>query len=256
MAASPVLRIFPPDHYVEIDGGTLYLGRDCHLVTFIPALVNKVVSNRHCVIRREGESWALEDLNSRNGTWMRGARIFGKVLLRGGDVFTLGKEGPNCECFAGFGGLGPQETAAEVETDALTVGVTEELSDVAADRDGTQERPYRVGKTPEVRLRHLRTGQVHSATGYTVILGRDPKGAQIVIRSPEDRHVSARHAQVQFRVDGTAVVKDLESRNGTWVNDMRVTEDTMLHANDRLVLGAAGTTLEVLAVGPPATSGT
>lgn len=246
---NPVLKISPPGHFVEIDGDSLFLGRDCHLVNFIGALLNKVVSNRHCVIRRDGERWMLEDLGSTNGTWIRGTRLFGKVLLHTGDGFSLGKQGPSCECITGFGGTGPDATMAEDEhTGSATIAVSEARAKTIRvdDRDGTMNRPYKVGKTPEIRLRHQRTGQEYKASGYTIVLGRDPGGAQIVIRSDEEKHISGRHAEIQFRTDGVAVVRDLGSRNGTWVNDRPVKGEMPLRLNDRLVLGAAGTTLLVL----------
>jgi pSer/pThr/pTyr-binding forkhead associated (FHA) protein len=250
MPFHPLLRISPPGHFVEIDGDALFLGRDCHLAGFIAALLNKVVSNRHCVVRREGERWLLEDLGSTNGTWMRGTRLFGKVLLHTGDAFSLGKQGPTCECVSGFGGTGPDATVAEDERGAapLVGGTAMGETLIVDDRDGTMDRPYRVGKTPEVRLRHLRTGQEYLARGYTVVLGRDPDGAQIVIRSDDERYVSGQHAEIQFRIDGVAVVRDLGSSNGTWVNDRKVKGELPLRPDDRLMLGASGTTLQVLAL--------
>ena len=91
MDQPPRLKISPPGLYVEVDGDALFLGRDCHLAALIPALLNKVVSNRHCVVRREGTRWFLEDLGSTNGTWIRSQRLGGKTLLHTGDEFRLGK---------------------------------------------------------------------------------------------------------------------------------------------------------------------
>ena len=250
MPEFPVIKISPPGHFVEIDGESLFLGRDCHLTSFIAALLNKVVSNRHCVIRREGERWMLEDLGSTNGTWTRGTRLFGKVLLHTGDVFSLGKQGPSCECYSGFGGTGPDATVAEDERTARTLLIDDasRAPTIVDDRDGTMAKPYRVGKTPEIVLIHERTKQEFRASGYTIVLGRDPAGAQVLIRTDEEKHVSGRHAEIQFRTDGVAVVRDLGSRNGTWVNDRPVKDELPLRKGDRLVLGLADTTLLVTAL--------
>jgi pSer/pThr/pTyr-binding forkhead associated (FHA) protein len=248
MADLAVLRIFPPGHYVEIEGDSLYLGRDCHLVSFIAALLNKVVSNRHCAIKRESDGrWMLEDLGSTNGTWMRGTRVFGKVLLHTGDIFALGKNGPRCECVSGFGGTGPDATIAEDERHELTV-TADPSEAVTILADGTMARPFRTGPTPEIALRHQRTGTEYRASGYTIVLGRDPGAAHILIRSDEEKHVSGRHAEVQFRIDGVAAVRDLDSRNGTWVNDRPVKDELPLKLGDKLTLGAAATTLVVTAL--------
>lgn len=253
MPAFPILKISPPGHFVEIDGDTLFLGRDCHLATFIAALLNKVVSNRHCVVRREGDRWMLEDLGSTNGTWIRGTRLFGRVLLHTGDTFSLGKGGPSCECASGFGGTGPDATVAEDGHShghghaERTMLVDQPKSRAAArdEPDGTMNRPFKVGKTPEIGFLHQGSGKTYQAKGYTIVLGRDPGGAQIVFRGDDEKHVSGRHAEIQFRTDGVAVIRDLGSSNGTWLNDRPVKSELPIKRGDRLVLGAAGTTLIV-----------
>jgi len=248
----PVLKIGPPVYYVEIDGDALYLGRDCHLAAFIPALLNKTVSNRHCAIHRDGaDRWMLEDLGSTNGTWIRGTRLFGRVLVHTGDVFTLGKQGPVCECWTGFGGTGPNATLPEDERARAAEKPTMRGSGptIVAGRDGSAEKPYRVGKTPEIVLRHQHTGQEYRASGYTIVLGRDPGAAQVLIRTEEEKHVSGRHFEIQFRSDVSVVGRDLGSRNGSWVNDRPVKGDVAIKSGDRIVLGAEGTTLRVMHLG-------
>ncbi len=250
MAENPILRIGPPVHHVEIDGDALYLGRDCHLAAFIGPLLNKTVSNRHCVVRQEADGrWMLEDLGSSNGTWMRNTRLFGKMLLHTGDVFTLGRQGAICECWSGFGGTGPDATVAEEErraTHAPPSPAEDRAPTVVAGRDGSAEKPYRVGKMPEIVLRHQRTGQEYRAAGYTIVLGRDPDAAQVLIRADDERHVSGRHFEIQFRSDGSVIGRDLGSRNGSWVNDRPVKGDVPVRSGDRIVLGAEETTLRVV----------
>jgi hypothetical protein len=56
-------------------------------------------------------------------------------------------------------------------------------------------------------------------TGATdeLTVGRHP-ACDVVLSDPS---VSRRHARLRFR-DGTWMLQDLDSRNGTWVNDVRV----------------------------------
>jgi len=261
MSDLPVIRIFPPGTFVELDGDALYLGRDCHLAAMIPCLLNKVVSNRHCAIHREGaDRWMLEDLGSTNGTWIHGSRLAGRTLLHTGDEFTLGTRMPKVVCWSGFGGTGPERTIPE---DTLLMAEAATIIDgpappraqgptptgVAVDqRDGSAEKPFKVGRTPSVRLVHQRTGEAMAATGYTIVIGRDPAAAQIVIRSEEEKHVSGRHTEIQFRSDGSVVVRDLGSKNGTWLNDRPLKDDAPLRIGDRLLLGNAPTVLVVAAL--------
>ena len=276
MSQPPTIKIYPPGHYVELDGDALFLGRDCNLAALIPCLMNKVVSNRHCVIRREGPTrWMLEDLGSTNGTWMHGKRLAGKILLHTSDEFTLGSKGPLVECVIGFGGTGPDRTMPENEMpadhstaktivqsqrEAKTELLRPDAAPAAADAaaaprsaaprlsDGSALHPFRVGKDPTVKLVHQGTGETFTASGYTVTIGRDSAAAQIVIRAEEEKHVSGRHAKIQFRADGTVVVRDLESRNGTWLNDKRLKGEMPLKVGDRLLLGNAPTVLTVAAL--------
>ena len=63
------------------------------------------VSSRHAAIVRRTEGFVLQDLGSRNGTFVNGQRVTGDTLLREGDVI-------------GFGAKGPALEFAVIETDA------------------------------------------------------------------------------------------------------------------------------------------
>ena len=65
----------------------LVLGRDprCGCPLDDPA-----VSTLHAVIDRTGDGWFIEDLQSLNGTWVRGERIQKRATITPGDVVRLG----------------------------------------------------------------------------------------------------------------------------------------------------------------------
>jgi pSer/pThr/pTyr-binding forkhead associated (FHA) protein len=66
------------------------------------------------------------------------------------------------------------------------------------------------------------------------VLGRDAREASICVSDPA---VSGRHARIELaREDGDYVLTDLGSRNGTFVNGMRV-DIVALGAGDRIVAG-------------------
>jgi FHA domain/Domain of unknown function (DUF1707) len=69
------------------EGAELVLGRDpdCDCV-----LADTTVSRRHARIRRDGETWLLEDLGSLNGTRLNGWRVTEPVELRPGDRVSFG----------------------------------------------------------------------------------------------------------------------------------------------------------------------
>lgn len=69
--------------------------------------------------------------------------------------------------------------------------------------------------------------------GDFLSVGRE-SGNQLVL---DDDYISSRHARIELR-DGRFVIKDLRSRNGTFVNGARVTE-SWLSEGDRVRLGRA-----------------
>jgi S1-C subfamily serine protease len=55
------------------------------------------VSSRHAAIMRKPEGFVLQDLGSKNGTYVNGARIDGDHVLADGDVIGFGAKGPALE---------------------------------------------------------------------------------------------------------------------------------------------------------------
>jgi FHA domain len=49
------------------------------------------VSRVHAVFERFGDAWCVRDLDSRNGTFVNGARIIGERALHSGDEIVLGR---------------------------------------------------------------------------------------------------------------------------------------------------------------------
>jgi pSer/pThr/pTyr-binding forkhead associated (FHA) protein len=69
--------------------GDCLLGRnpDCLIV-----LTSERVSREHAVVRRIHTGLEIEDLGSRNGTWVNGARIVRPAVLEPGDEVQLGED--------------------------------------------------------------------------------------------------------------------------------------------------------------------
>jgi hypothetical protein len=74
-------------------------------------------------------------------------------------------------------------------------------------------------------------GQVHPLRGGAVTLGRHPDN-QIVIN---DSQVSRYHARLTWQ-GSTYSVEDLGSANGTWVNNRRISQPTVLRPGDTVSL--------------------
>jgi len=79
------------------------------------------VSSRHAAIVRKTEGFVLQDLGSRNGTFVNGQRVTGDTLLRDGDVIGFGANGPALE-FAVI------ETEVDLPATAAAEGLAERAS--------------------------------------------------------------------------------------------------------------------------------
>lgn len=74
----------PFDH--EIDGESLFIGRSTHCDITI---ADRFLSRRHARLFNSGEEWRIEDLGSRNGTFINGRQIDRPTAIKVGDVIAL-----------------------------------------------------------------------------------------------------------------------------------------------------------------------
>ena len=90
--ASPLLtaRLLWDNRLIPLSAGDNVLGREDDLGVRLDA---PSVSRRHACIRiAAGEPATIEDLDSKNGTWLAGRRLAGgRETLRHGDLLRVGK---------------------------------------------------------------------------------------------------------------------------------------------------------------------
>ena len=70
--------------------------------------------------------------------------------------------------------------------------------------------------------------------GWAAVIGRGGEGVEIRI---PDTAISRRHAEVSFR-DGQWFIRDLDSSNGTFINELRIQHVIPLAHNDQIRCGA------------------
>jgi DNA-binding winged helix-turn-helix (wHTH) protein len=85
---------------VALAEGENLIGRD--EAAAVP-IDDDTVSRHHARIVIEGGRAALEDLGSKNGTWLGGSRIASSVALRDGDEIRVGPATLRLRCFAAGG---------------------------------------------------------------------------------------------------------------------------------------------------------
>jgi pSer/pThr/pTyr-binding forkhead associated (FHA) protein len=83
-AGGPVIAL--PAQQIPLDIDCFVIGResDCHL-----AIPSWSVSRRHAQLRLQDGKWSIEDLRTRNGTWVNGQQIHGLAPLRHNDEIRV-----------------------------------------------------------------------------------------------------------------------------------------------------------------------
>jgi pSer/pThr/pTyr-binding forkhead associated (FHA) protein len=85
-----VMRSGPtPGETFPLDGDQLVIGRDSsNSITINDA----EISRKHSRLTFQGGKYVIEDLGSTNGTFVNGQRLAGPVVLKPGDVVSLGEQ--------------------------------------------------------------------------------------------------------------------------------------------------------------------
>ena len=87
--------------------------------------------------------------------------------------------------------------------------------------------------SPQVRIKNgPNKGHVHKISGQTITLGRDVESTIQIL----DKGASRNHAEI-FMIGEMCFIRDLSSRNGTYVNEERV-EEELLREGDRVQVGS------------------
>jgi len=270
------LRDLKSDETHEFETSTVRIGRDPASELPISGEAAKVVSSAHLRLAHDGAAWWVEDLGSRNGTYLGARRLAAgsREKLAAGAVIGLGETGPRLkvEAVAGQameatllespgGGATMAEQPRMARPSAATVRM-EGLDDAAppaaappppprapqrpagAPRAQGPAAPPPPPQTLRIVFREARTGESYEGTGGRLRIGR---GQECEVRpvAAGDTAVSRVHAEVVLKPDGSVVARDARSRNGTFVNGKQLSAEHPLKQGDRILLGDGGPELIV-----------
>jgi pSer/pThr/pTyr-binding forkhead associated (FHA) protein len=167
------------------------------------------VSHRHASLRGQGSDFALVDEGSTNGTYVGAVRIAPRTsrLVRSGDTVRVGR------------------VALEIRIDQspVTRDVAAATRDLALALVSQAMAAMGTDRTPKVRVVEGRD------QGAVLALARE-EHPYVVGRAPhcelalEDPDTSREHISVVAR-GGAVFVRDKAAKNGTFVGEMRLTED-------------------------------
>ncbi len=212
----------PEETAVPLEGGEIDLGRGEGNKVI---LTGEGVSRHHAKILREGEPFFLIDLGSENGTLLNGFSIKAneRNLLRNNDLITIAKYHIRFWETDERVQKAIEEEEEITDTDVLEVKLLKKVLD-SIDQERVPSLEVLNGSAEGKRV--FLTDDTEE-----FVIGRDPN-----CDFPVNEYVISRqHAKI-VKQWGGLTLRDLESKNGTFVNNKRVIEEH-LHDGDRVALG-------------------
>jgi len=219
----------PGQPVTEARQSPVRIGREAGSTIPFSGEAAKVVSTRHAELRFDGGAWVVVDLGSRNGTYLNGRRLGAAApsALTVGDTIRLGESGPE-----------------------LRVAALAELPEATlAEHPAMEAKPAEV-RAYGVTLLAAATGKRYEARGTRIRLGRGSEcEVQPVEAGQGETIVSRVHAELTVGPSGGLVLRDAESKNGTYLNGERITRAMPVRLGDKIMLGQGGPVLLVEGMG-------
>jgi pSer/pThr/pTyr-binding forkhead associated (FHA) protein len=198
----------------------LWIGsKSCHV-----ELAEAELSLRHCSISVRGENLVVRDADSHMGTYLDGQPVNEQVIEDGVHLLRVGSALVSIEP--------TNETGVIVEPIALDAPSV--LDDLAlakrSQSSGRATEPGIVARVVLICVEGPLAGQEFEIPDSGLVVGREGH-----VRVP-DEYLSRRHFEVGRELDGAIRVRDLGSRNGTFLNTLPA-RNTKVHLGDEIRAG-------------------
>jgi pSer/pThr/pTyr-binding forkhead associated (FHA) protein len=196
----------------------LWIGRKgCHV-----ELAEAELSIRHCSISVRGDKLVVRDADSHMGTFLDGQPIDEAVIEDGVHLLRVGSALVSIEPTA--------ERGVTVEPMAVpTTGAIDEAV-LARIRSARTTEPAAAARVVLICVEGPLAGQEFEIPQGGLVVGREGH-----VRVP-DEFLSRRHFEVAREEDGAVRVRDLGSRNGTFLNTLPA-RNTKVHTGDEIRAG-------------------
>lgn len=191
------------------------IGRDPSLV--FQVLEDPMVSRKHAIFRKTEEGYIVENLSVVNPTELNHQELEEPTLLREGDLVQIGNSNFR------FSLEDPRKNSTPLPEEEVgeNISFTEDFS----------------SRWMIKVIGGLNSGaEFNMAPGRTYIIGKDPEKCDIVF---QDLSVSKSHARVGLSTNQEVTIEDLDSKNGVFVNGLKITEPTKLQPQDTVTIGTS-----------------
>src|SRR5262245_59868392 len=190
------------------------------------------VSGYHAQIEKENDNYYLIDRGSINGTYLNGQRLVAgeKKLLSDSDLIKIQTFDLYFSTGLGVSGI---DSGATVQVARQMV-----MEVLGSWQSSTAEKP-RV-----ILMGGPDNGKQFELTEGTLLIAGRTSGVDIVIEHPS---VSRRHAELSLSWSG-AFIKDLNSANGTFINDERISGSRRLRDRDEIRFGQQSSSAPVILI--------
>lgn len=228
----------------EFNQAIIKVGRDrerCQLV--FDQTVWPMVSRLHAEFRLADGRCFLTDLNSTQGTFVNAQQITVETPVEIGALIQFGLNGPRIRIELIDTRSLPQKEREPVHaapippTPAPAVADTRPRQDISVPLPAQQTSAVLPILTVEGGAT-TEPGRQFPVNEGSTILGRD--AAADVSVNAAAAVVSRRHAEIRRASDGTFLLVDLKSFNGTWLNGRQINQPTLLRDGDRIQLSLNG----------------
>jgi pSer/pThr/pTyr-binding forkhead associated (FHA) protein/S1-C subfamily serine protease len=231
------LQLLTSGTILDVRDAVATLGRDPGATVTFSGDDARVVSTRHAELRHQDGGWVLVDLESRNGSYLNGRRVQGQSPVAAGDEIRLGETGPRLVVVATNDVVGATLAEQPAYDPLKSSGKT-----APQPPRPPEARPY------GITLIATATGKRFEAKGTRIRLGR---GKECEIRPVEGAEgvVSRVHAELTVGPSGGLSLRDVGSKNGTFLNGDRIQDPMPVRLGDRITLGPGGPVLVVEGIG-------
>ncbi len=196
----------------------LWIGRQgCHV-----ELAEADLSIRHCSISVRGEKLIVRDADSHMGTFLDGQPIEEAVIEDGVHLLRAGTALVSIEP--------TEQTGLPVEPISMEGTGAIDAALAARSRALRTTQPAAISRVVLICVEGALAGQEFEIPQGGLVVGREGH-----VRVP-DEFLSRRHFEVARDEDGVVRVRDLGSRNGTFLNTLPA-RNTKIHAGDEIRAG-------------------